>query len=138
MGCAYKSYTEKIFLIIKTPKYKLSDQGFLNRIGQEKQLILYKEFMPYKIIIKRNFVCEGEKCLSKKAFLRKIGLSDYPTNILDLILEGKPLPFFKSSNQSFEPSNFTQKNNRFFYKVKNKEIKFKDYRKKIIIVLRKL
>ncbi|MRJ06768.1 MAG: hypothetical protein C6I01_04535 [Epsilonproteobacteria bacterium] len=135
-GCSYKTSTDNIYLTIKTPKYRLSDQGFLNISPNQKELIIYKEFTPYKITIGKREICESGKCLSKGAFLKKVGLSDYPPETLDLILEGKPLPFLPSPEGN--STTFIQKNSRFYYQVTKTKIFFRDKKERVLISLRKL
>jgi hypothetical protein len=135
-GCGYKTTSENIYLTIRTPNYRISDQGFLNTTPTQKELIIYKEFTPYRIVIGKREVCEGEKCLSKRAFLKKVGLADYPPNILDQILEGKPLSFLPSPTSI--DGGFIQQNQRFFYKVGREVTLFKDREKKVVISLKRL
>jgi hypothetical protein len=133
-GCATK--TIPVYTVIKIPFVKISDAGFLEKSGNYEKLIIYKNGnIPIKITLYENSICLNKKCYPKDIFLKKIS-SDYPKNLLDLIIEKKPI---KNLGKIIKiKDGFLQKNNRFFYLVTKNKVLFKDKLKKIVIMIKEL
>jgi hypothetical protein len=134
LGCATK--TISVYTVINTPYIKVSDQGFLIKGLNYKKLIIYKDAnIPIEIILYKNLICLNKKCISKKVFIKNLS-PDYPKNLLDLILEKKPIENLGKITKI--KNGFLQKNERFFYLVTDKKVLFKDRLKKIIIMMKDL
>lgn len=134
IGCSTK--TVPVYTVIQTPYVKVSDQGFLKKGFNYKELIIYKNAnVPIKIILYENSICLDKKCFSKYLFIKKLS-SDYPKNLLDLIIEKKTL---KNLGKIIKiKDGFLQKNKRFFYLVTTNKVLFKDKVKKIVIMIKEL
>jgi hypothetical protein len=134
LGCSYK--TTPVYAVVKTPFFKASDAGFLENGVNYKKLIIYKEgHIPIKIIIYKNSICLNENCFPKNEFIKKLSF-DYSKNLLDSIIEKKPL---KNLGKITKLKNgFLQKNNRFFYLITKNKVLFKDKLKKIVIMIKEI
>jgi len=116
LGCATK--TTPVYAVIKTPDFKVADQGFLKEGFGYKALVIYKTGnVPVKIVVKNSVVCLNGRCLNKKKFIKSFLGANYPSDFLDKLLEYKC------------PKNF--------YCIKKEDtILFKDRNKKITIFLK--
>ena len=134
LGCSVK--TTPIYAVIKTPEIKVADQGFLKEGFGYKQIIIYKAAnAPIKITVKNSQICLNGRCMDKENFIKSLS-RDYPVNLIDSILEKKPVDFLGKIIK--EKDSFYQKTNRFYYRVSKKSVLFKDKKKKIIIMIKDL
>ncbi|WP_024789644.1 hypothetical protein [Lebetimonas sp. JH292] len=133
-GCATKTTT--IYAVIDTPFVKAADQGFLEKGFNYKKLIIYKDAsVPVEFTIYKNSVCLNKKCVSKNRFIKKLS-PEYPKNLIDKIIEKKPI---QNLGKIIKLKNgFLQKNLRFYYLVTKNKVLFKDKKKKILIMIRKI
>ena len=128
IGCASK--TTPIFVTIKSPKIRISDEGFLEEGTGYKKLVIYKlGSTPITIILKNNLACINNKCINKYIFVKKYFNID-DKNIFDIILNKKPFDNVKIIKIK---DGFIQKKG-FFYKVTNNIVLFK--RKNLIIYIK--
>ena len=135
VGCSVK--TTPVYSVIKTPKIKLSDQGFIKEGLGYKEIIIYKSGVsPFKITIKNSFICLNNKCMDKEKFVKEYLSSDYPEDILDLIISKRPIKNF--GKITFTKKGFVQKNERFFYKVEQNRVFFRDKKRNIIVMIKYL
>jgi hypothetical protein len=134
LGCSYK--TTPVYAIVKTPFFKASDAGFLEEGVNYKKLIIYKDGnIPVKIMVYKDKVCINKNCFSKYMFIKRLS-SDYPKNLLDLILNKQKI---KNLGKITKLKNgFLQKNNRFFYLVTKNKVLFKDKKNNIVIMIKEL
>jgi hypothetical protein len=133
-GCSVK--TIPVYVALRTPKVKVSDEGFLKEGWGYKELEIYKAgFAPIKITLKNSYICLNSHCMDKEKFIKELS-PDYPPDILDKIINGKPLSFIGKIIKL--KNGFVQKNDRFYYLVAGNKILFKDKKKKIIIFIKKL
>ncbi|GAX86863.1 conserved hypothetical protein [Lebetimonas natsushimae] len=134
IGCATK--TIPVYSIINTPYIKVSDQGFLKKGFNYKKLVIYKDAnIPVEISIYKNSICLNKRCYPKDKFVKKLS-PDYPKNLLDNIIEKKPIENLGKITKI--KKGFLQKNKRFFYQIDDKKVLFKDKLKKIIIMIKEL
>ncbi|MEO1941498.1 MAG: hypothetical protein ABGW77_01235 [Campylobacterales bacterium] len=128
-----------LFIQLKTPKYRLSDTGFLKIEPTQKVLTISTGLASYRFILKKGAICAVEKgkkkCIPREEFFKKVGLEEYPPDTLDQILIGEPLPFLPTPISTPDPG-FVQKSGTQFYKVTPTKIVFKDRKKGIILILR--
>jgi hypothetical protein len=118
VGCSIK--TTPIYAVIKTPKIKLSDQGFIKEGLGYKEIIIYKSGVsPFKITIKNSFICLNNKCMDKEKFINTYLGKEYPSDFFDKILNKECIKGF------------------FCKKYKDK-ILFKDKKKGIVIMIKEL
>jgi hypothetical protein len=134
-GCSVK--TTPVYTVIKTPNLRVSDGGFLKEGFGYKEIEIYKGGIePFKITIKNSYICLNKDCLDKERFVKKYLSDDYEKNILDLIIERKPIK--NCGKITFIKNGFIQKNDRFFYKVEADKVIFKDRKKGIVIFVKEL
>jgi hypothetical protein len=134
VGCAVK--TVPVYTVINTPYIKVSDQGFLKKGVSYKKLIIYKNAnVPVGISLYKNSICLNKNCYPKEKFINTLS-NDYPKNLLDNIIEKKPVENLGKITQL--KNGFLQKNSRFFYLVTKNKVLFKDKLKKIIIMIKEL
>jgi hypothetical protein len=134
LGCSIK--TTPVYVTFKSPKLKISDQGFLKEGYGYKEFDLYKAGASYKITLKNSYVCLNEKCMDKKIFVKEYLGEDYPSNFLEKVINKEPVESFGKIIKT--KNGFIQKNSRFFYKVDKKSVLFKDKKKKIIVFIKEL
>jgi len=120
-GCVNRQFkevsVEPIYLIVKTPKQKFSDQGFLKRREDGIILEIYKGLKPYRLALLGNRVCVNGKCTDRKRFLTELGMEGYPPTIFELILNQQPLPFLPSPIPISAAKNNKEKNREKGQKV---------------------
>jgi len=74
--------------------------------------------------------------MDKEKFVKEYLSSDYPANILDLIISQKPIK--NLGKITFTKKGFVQKNERFFYKVEQNRVFFRDKKRNIIVMIKYL
>ena len=101
IGCSTK--TTPIYAVIKTPKIKLSDQGFLKKGFGYKKVVIYKGGLkPFEITIKNSFVCIENRCMDKNTFVKEYVGSNYPPDFFDKILNKECVKgFFCKKGKNF-------------------------------------
>ena len=142
-SCSYtpSPYIYKaITLGIKSKKIRLNESAFLSY--NSAQIVLDINSLDGKVIkIKINKdingdICIDGDCLNKKDFNKKFLSNAYPVNILENILEARPI--FNSKNKKRIKNGFYQKINNIVYRVTSKNILFRDRRNNILIKIRYL
>jgi hypothetical protein len=134
LGCAVKE--KPIYAVIKSDYVKIADQGFLKEGFGYKEIVIYKAgIRPVSMEIKNSVVCLNGKCMDKEKFIKNIDKS-YPVNLLDNILEKKPLDFLGKITKT--KYGFIQKSERFFYRVSKNSVLFKDRYEHILIMIKYL
>jgi len=116
-GCATK--TTPIYAVIKTPKFKAADEGFLEKGFGYKKLTIYKAGnVPVVITLKNSFVCLNGRCMDKEKFIKEYLPKGYPSDFFDKILDYKcPKGFFcKTDGQKIL---FKDKKNNILIMIKN-------------------
>jgi len=135
VGCSVK--TTPMYAVIKTPKIKISDQGFLKEGFGYKEIIIYKSALkPFKVTIKNSYICLNSKCMDKEKFVKEYLGENYPADIFDLIIEGKPIK--KLGKITKIDSGFIQRKEGIFYKVQKDKVLFRDKNRNIIIMVKRL
>ena len=135
VGCSVK--TTPVYAVIKTPKIKISDQGFLKEGLGYKEIIIYKSALkPFKVTIKNSYICLNSKCMDKEKFVKEYLGENYPVDIFDLIIEGKPIKNFGKITKI--DGGFIQKKEGIFYKVQENRVLFKDKNQNIVIMVKRL
>jgi hypothetical protein len=101
VGCSTK--TTPIYAVIKTPKFKAADQGFLKEGYGYKKLIIYKAAnAPVEITLKNSYICMNGRCVDKEKFIKEYMPQGYPVDFFDKILNKEcPQGYFckKSKNK---------------------------------------
>jgi len=133
-ACSMK--TTPIYTVIKTPKIKISDEGFIKQGFGYKKIIIYKAgIKPFSITIKNSFICVNNKCQDKKVVLSSLN-KNYPIDFFDRILNQKPLEFLGKIKKI--ENGFIQKKDGYLYKVTKNKVLFKDKNAHILILIKYL
>lgn len=136
-ACSIKEYkyTQSKVIIIKSPKIKFADLGFIRNSENAIELELFMAGKSIKKISINHLVCVDEGCMSKSGFNKDYLNSSYPSDLMQNILLSKPI--YASTNLVKTDSGFSQhiKNEDvdIKYKVDNKTTFFKDMKNNIIL-----
>jgi len=139
-GCSIKNYehTHSKIIIIKTPKLKYSDLGYIRYSDDAVELELFVAGRVVRKIEVNHLVCTTEGCMRKSTFNAEYLNAAYPENILQNILLGHAI--YNNKNRVRTDTGFTQeiKNNSvdIKYKVDAKSIYFKDRKNRIIFKIK--
>ncbi len=142
LGCAPKSYTmnESRLIIIKTPKLKFADLGYIRKNLDEVRADLFVAGNLVQSIEINTLVCVNEGCVSKSNFNEEYLTPAYPDDLMLNVLLAKPI-FNKASIKKTE-NGFIQelKSDEYniTYKIENGNIYFKDKKNKILIKIKKI
>jgi hypothetical protein len=131
---------ESAFIVMKTPKFKYADMGFIS-IGSNVKVEIYGAGQPLMSLeINSMNVCMSTfKCLEKKDFNREMLSSSYPDTLLENIFRAKPI--FNAEHLVKSKDGFTQKLTKkgeydISYDVKGNQRIFRDSLNKILIKVR--
>jgi hypothetical protein len=142
-ACTGKQPTkeESAFIVIKTPRMKYADLGFISNAPSLVKVNIYASGQPLvKFEINALNVCMSTfECMNKKAFNKKILSENYPDTLLEDIFRAKPI--FDKENLQKNADGFTQKLKKekaydIHYTVKNGTRTFRDKINKILIKVR--
>jgi len=139
-ACSVKNYekTQTKIIIIKSPKIKFADIGYLRNSDDSIELELFMAGKAIQKITINHFICTLEGCMSKSGFNSDYLNSNYPDDILQNILLGKEIYSGKNkvkTNDGFEQK-IQSRHVEIIYKVKPHAILFKDKKNKIIFKLK--
>ena len=141
VGCAGVAPTYKNskthFIVFKTPTFRYADQGFIYKASNEKKLEIYSNGVSVMALrVLKDEVCMSRlKCMSKEAFNKNIlASSNYPKDILDNILDAKPI--FNGKNLKGSNGNFIQNIGTIKYIVNSSRVKFYDSSNGVKIVIK--
>ncbi|MGM0534292.1 MAG: hypothetical protein ACQERK_07365 [Campylobacterota bacterium] len=139
-GCADKNFTEKssAHIVLKTPKLRYSDMGFIAKNSSRIQAQIYNMATPvFTLKINRN-ICINNACFKPKHFNDKYLHPKYPPGLLENIFRAKPVAGGK--NRTAEAEGFSQKISSYhydiIYTVNKKQIRFADKKNNILIQIR--
>jgi len=92
-GCAPKHYeiSKPKLIILKTPKLKFADTGYIRSSGESVEAELYTAGVAVEKISIDDQVCVSAGCMSEEAFVREYLSPEYPKDILRRILLGEPI-----------------------------------------------
>jgi len=137
-ACSIKNYehTETKIITLKTPKIKFSDIAYLRYSGNALELELFVAGHFFKKITIDRLICvSDEGCMTKQGFNNAYLSDAYPQDILQNILLGHKI--FDGKNLTKSSSGFTQRISSkvldIKYRVKPKEIYFKDKKNHILL-----
>lgn len=139
-ACSVKNYeqTQTKIIIIKSPKIKFADVGYVRNSSKKIELELFTAGQSIEKITINHLICSSEGCLSKSGFNEDYLNSAYPDDILQNILLAKPI--YESKELVKTKNGFTQhiedENVNIIYKVTSNVIYFKDMSNKILIKLK--
>jgi len=132
-GCNEPTYLKEnsAFIIFKTPTFKYADMGFIYQSPQQTKLQIYanaQAIMSLKLT--QDSICMSAlECMTKKRFNKQVLSSQYPDNILQDILNAKPIfakKDIKYTQQGFAQELKKQNSYNIKYKVSKNKIEFID------------
>jgi hypothetical protein len=141
-GCTVKEYktTEPKLITLKTKQLRFNDVGFIRKDGKSVQAELFSAGQAVERFEINHLVCVTKGCLTKSAFNADYLSSEYPDNLLQNVLLGRPV--FDAAGMHKSDGGFEQylKGSSFniFYSVAPNEIYFKDRVNGILIKIRDL
>jgi len=141
-GCTGKLLKEEsAFIVLKTPKVKYADMGFIKNNSYVLNIEMYAAGQPLvNIEVNGNNVCMSSlKCMSKKDFNKEVLSEYYPETLLEDVFRAKPI--FEKEGYKESSDGFVQKINKesqynISYKVTSKTRIFRDTINKILIKVR--
>ena len=139
-ACSIKNYenTQSKLIIIKSPKIKFADLGYIRNSDKAVELEL---FVAGKVIEKfsiKHLICVSDGCMSKSGFNKDYLNKAYPDEILQNILLGHEIYDGKNrlkTSDGFE-QNIEDENVNIIYKVSSNAIFFKDRKNAIIFKIK--
>jgi hypothetical protein len=139
-ACSTKNYeiTQTKIIIIKSPKLKFADVGYLRNSQKSIELELFAVGKVIEKITINHLICISDGCMSKSGFNKDYLNESYPSEILQNILLGHPIYDGKNRVQTLE--GFEQKiedeNVNITYRVSTNVTFFKDKKNKIIFKIK--
>ena len=139
-GCSFKNYKheESKIIIIKTPKLKYSDLGYIRYNGSDVEMELFMAGVSVQKISINHLICVEEGCMFKSTFNKEYLNAEYPSDILQDILLSQVI--YDGKNRLQTPEGFEQiiqsENVDIKYRVTNKETFFKDRKNRIIFKIK--
>ncbi len=139
-ACSVKNYehTKTKIIIIKSPKLKFADVGYIRNSGKSIELELFiagKAIEKFRI---NHLVCVRDGCMSKSGFNEQYLHASYPDNILQNILLGEVI--YNGKNRVQNKEGFSQKIRTqdvdISYRVNSREIFFKDRKNNILFKIK--
>ena len=139
-GCSIKNYeySESKIVIIKTEKLKFSDLAYIRSSGEAVELELFVAGKSaFKIDI-NYLVCTSEGCMSKENFNIEFLNANYPDELLQHVILGKPI--FDNTNSIKTSDGYEQNIKTEYvdikYIISSGKIYFKDVKNKILIKIK--
>ena len=139
-ACSVKNYetTQTKIVIIKSPKIKFADIGYLRNTENSIELEMFFAGHAVEKISINHLVCVREGCMSKSGFNEDYLHHSYPDAILQNIFLGREI--YDGQNKITTADGFEQKisteNVDIKYRVKSNETFFKDRKNKIIFKIK--
>ena len=139
-ACSVKNYeiTQTKIIIIKSPKIKFSDLGYVRNSDKKIELELFIAGSSIEKITINHLVCTSEGCMSRSGFNEDYLNEAYPDDILQNILLAKPI--YDGENLLKTADGFEQhvQNEEvdISYKVDSHVTFFKDRKNNIIFKIR--
>ncbi|WP_373071489.1 hypothetical protein [Sulfurimonas sp.] len=117
-GCSLKEYkhTQSKIIIIKSPKIKFADLGYIRNSDKAIELELFIAGNSIKKISINHLVCVDEGCMTKSGFNADYLNHSYPSDLMQNILLSKPI---------YDSINLTKTDNGFFQKIQNEDVDIK-------------
>ena len=139
-ACSMKNYdnTQAKIIIIKSPKIKFSDLGYIRNTNTNIELELFIAGKAIQRITVNHLICTSEGCMSKSGFNEDYLNKAYPDDMLQNLLLAKPI--FDKKNIKKTDVGFEQHIKNLHvdisYKVDSHVVFFKDRKNKIIFKIK--
>jgi len=141
-GCGAKPFVhdDVATIIMKTPKIKFADTGYVRSNNDVVALELFSAGMAVGKFEIENLVCvDGEGCMRKSSFNEEYLSADYPDTLMENILRSQPI--YEGTNLLQSEHGFEQQIIDEYvdikYKVTERQIYFKDRTNRILIKIKK-
>ena len=141
-ACSIKNYeqTSSKIIIIKSPKIKFADLGYIRNSDKALELELFLAGKAIKKIQINHLVCVDEGCMSKSSFNDEYLSASYPDELLQNVLLG--LEIYNGKNRVKTANGFEQKiknkNIDIKYSVTPSVTTFKDRKNRIIFKIKEI
>ena len=141
-ACSIKNYkqTSSKIIIIKSPKIKFADLGYIRNSDKAIELELFLAGKAIKKIQINHLVCVDEGCMSKSSFNDEYLSASYPDELLQNILLG--LEIYDGKNLVKTANGFEQhiksENIDIRYSVTPSVTAFKDRKNRIIFKIKEI
>ncbi|EDZ63083.1 hypothetical protein SMGD1_1676 [Sulfurimonas gotlandica GD1] len=139
-ACSTKNYevTQTKIIIIKSPKLKFADVGYIRNSEKSIELELFVAGKAIEKITINHLICTGEGCMTKGSFNKDYLNDAYPSEILQNILLGREIYNGKNRVQTSEgfEQNIEDENVNITYRVSTNVTFFKDRKNKIIFKIK--
>jgi len=139
-ACSVKNYehtSSKIF-IIKSPKLKFADLGYIRNSEESLELELFVAGKAIEKITLNHLICNSEGCMSKSGFNEDYLSAHYPDDTLQNILLGHPI--YDALNRVQTADGFEQRvvtrHVEIIYRVNPHAIYFKDKKNNILFKIK--
>lgn len=139
-ACSIKNYeiTQTKIFIIKSPKLRFADLGYLRNSQKSIELELFAAGKAIEKITINHLICMSEGCMTKGSFNTDYLHESYPSEILQNILLGKAI--YDGKNRVQTQDGFEQKiedeNVNITYRVSTNVTFFKDKKNSIIFKIK--
>jgi len=139
-ACSVKDYkqTQSKIIIIKSPKIKFADLGYIRNSDSSIELELFIAGKSVKKIAINHLICVDEGCMSKSGFNKDYLNHSYPNELMQNLLLSKPI--YDGLNLEKTDDGFVQNiKNEYVdikYNVDSKTTFFKDRKNKIIFKIK--
>jgi hypothetical protein len=92
-GCGTKQYaiSEPKIIVLKTPKIKFADTGYIRHKGESVEVELFTAGVAVEKISIDTLVCVSTGCMSEEAFVKEYLNPDYPRDTMRNVLLGKDI-----------------------------------------------
>jgi len=139
-ACSIKNYkhTQTKIIIIKSPKIKFADIGYIRNSDKAVELELFFAGQVVEKIAVNHLICTSAGCMSKSGFNEEYLNAAYPDEIMQNILLGSEI--YKGKNRLKTDDGFIQEiktnNVDIKYSVNSHQIFFKDRKNRIIFKIK--
>ena len=139
-ACSLKDYehTKTKIIIIKSPKVKFADVGFIRNSKKSIELELFVAGKAIEKFTINHLICMSDGCMSKSRFNKDYLHVTYPEDILQNILLARPI--YSAKNKVKIDDGFEQhvknENVDITYRVSSHVTYFKDRKNKIIFKIK--
>ena len=117
-ACSVKEYkyTQSKIIIIKSPKIKFADLGYIRNSEDAIELELFMAGTSIKKISINHLICVDEGCMSKSGFNQDYLHPSYPSSLMQNLLLAKPI---------YDGENLKKQDSGFIQEIKNEDVDIK-------------
>ncbi len=141
-ACSTKNYeiTQSKIIIIKSPKLKFADLGYIRNSDKSIELELFSAGKAVEKITINHLICTSKGCMSRSSFNEEYLNLSYPSDILPNILLSRAIYNGKNRVQTLDGFEQRIKDEEvdIIYRVTPKSTFFKDKKNRIIFKIKDL